>query len=77
MIATAKMVIERSEEGLTAYLPEMDGCVSYGENLHELEVNMREAIALHIKGLKEDGEEVPVVFKSVYLFHSHFTTTGS
>jgi predicted RNase H-like HicB family nuclease len=41
------------------YSPDVPGCVSTGRTREEVEVNMREAIALHLDGLREDGKPLP------------------
>jgi len=53
------IVIEKSETGYSAYSPDLPGCISTGNTLEETEQNMREAIAFHIQGLKEEGYDVP------------------
>ena len=53
------IVIEKSETGYSAYSPDLPGCISTGNTLEETEQNMREAIAFHIEGLKEEGYDVP------------------
>ena len=53
------IVIEKSETGYSAYSPDLPGCVSTGNTTEETEKNMREAIAFHIDGLKEEGYEIP------------------
>jgi predicted RNase H-like HicB family nuclease len=40
--------------------PELPGCFSAGETLDEALVNAGEALAMHIEGMEEDGEEVPL-----------------
>jgi predicted RNase H-like HicB family nuclease len=37
----------------------LDGCVSTGATREEVERNMREAIAFHLDGLREEGQAVP------------------
>ena len=53
------IVIEKGEGNYAAYVPDLPGCVSTGETLEEVERNIREAIRLHVEGLKEDGLPVP------------------
>lgn len=53
------IVIEKSKTGYSAYSPDLPGCVSTGTTIEETEQNMREAIAFHLDGLKEDGYEIP------------------
>jgi len=53
------IVIERTETGFSAYSPDLPGCVSAGRSQKEVEQNMREAIAFHLDGLREEGQPVP------------------
>ncbi|MCI0666477.1 MAG: type II toxin-antitoxin system HicB family antitoxin [Methylococcaceae bacterium] len=53
------IVIEKSETGYSAYSPDLPGCVSTGSTIEETEQNMRECIAFHLDGLKEEGYEIP------------------
>jgi predicted RNase H-like HicB family nuclease len=53
------IVIERGEGNYGAWAPDLPGCVAVGDTIEECEREMREAIAFHIEGLREDGEPVP------------------
>jgi predicted RNase H-like HicB family nuclease len=53
------MVIEPTETGFSAYSPDLPGCVSTGTTREEVELNMQEAIELHLEGLREEGYPVP------------------
>ncbi len=53
------IVIEPTKTGFSAYSPDLPGCVSTGRTREEVEQNMREAIAFHIEGLRDDGQMVP------------------
>ena len=53
------VVYERSKDGYSAYVPDLPGCTSAGNNREEIETNIIEAINLYIDTLKEDGKEVP------------------
>ena len=53
------IVIEPTGTGFSAYSPDLPGCVSTGATRADVEANMREAVALHLEGLREDGEPVP------------------
>jgi predicted RNase H-like HicB family nuclease len=43
----------------SAWSPDLPGCVATGRSVEEVEREMRAAIALHLKGLVEDGGEIP------------------
>ena len=53
------VVIEKGAANYGAYVPDLPGCVATGDTLQEVEVNIREAIRMHIDGLKEDRLTVP------------------
>ena len=53
------IVIEQGENNLSAYVPDLPGCVTTGGTVAEIERNIREAIELHLEGMREDGEPIP------------------
>ena len=54
------IIIEQAEHNLSAYVPDLSGCITTGATRDEVISNMREAIALHLQGLLEDGDSIPV-----------------
>jgi predicted RNase H-like HicB family nuclease len=54
------VVVHSAEEGgYWVDVPSLPGCFSQGETIDEAMNNAREAIELHIQGLKDEGQEVP------------------
>ena len=53
------IVIEKAEGNYSAYVPDLPGCVATGATVAEVETEIREAIAFHVEGLREDGIAVP------------------
>jgi predicted RNase H-like HicB family nuclease len=53
------IVVEQTQTGFSAFSPDLPGCVSTGHTREDVEQNMREAIAFHLDGLREDGQAVP------------------
>lgn len=53
------IVIEKAEANYAAYCPDLPGCVATGDTREETEINMHEALQLHIEGMIEDGEPIP------------------
>ncbi len=53
------VVIERAPTNYAAYVPDLPGCVATGATREEVERNIREAIALHLEGLREDNLPIP------------------
>ena len=53
------MVLERTDNNYAAYVPDLPGCVATGRTREEVERRIREAIELHLEGMREDGEIPP------------------
>lgn len=57
------IVIEKAEGNYSAYVPDLPGCVATGATAAEAEAEIREAIAFHLDGMREDGLVIPVPAK--------------
>ena len=53
------VVIENAGANYSAYAPDLPGCVATGCTIEEAEQAIREAIAIHLEGLRADGLPVP------------------
>jgi len=53
------IVIEKGEGNLSAYVPDLPGCVATGGTVEEVEREIQGAIEFHIEGLRADGLPVP------------------
>jgi predicted RNase H-like HicB family nuclease len=53
------VIIEKGPTSFGAYVPDLRGCVAGGESWAEVKRLIAEAIAVHVEGLREDGEPVP------------------
>ncbi len=54
------IILEPQEEGgYTVTVPALPGCISEGDTREEAIKNIKDAIALYIKDLRESGEEIP------------------
>ncbi len=53
------IVIERGEHNLSAYVPDLPGCVATGRTVEEIERLMKEAVEFHLEGMREDGDPNP------------------
>jgi predicted RNase H-like HicB family nuclease len=53
------VIYERNADGFSAYVPDLPGCTSAGETKEEVELNIIEAIKLHLEVLQEEGLEIP------------------
>ena len=53
------VVIEKAASNYSAYVPDLPGCVATGKTVKQTERLIREAIELHVEGLREDGLPLP------------------
>jgi len=53
------VVIERAQNNYSAYVPDLPGCVATGATVAEVESEIRDAIAFHLEGMREDGLPLP------------------
>jgi predicted RNase H-like HicB family nuclease len=53
------VVIESAGSNYSAYVPDLPGCIATGTTLAEAEAAIRDAIAFHLDGLREDGLPIP------------------
>jgi predicted RNase H-like HicB family nuclease len=53
------VVIEDAGPNFSAYVLDVPGCVATGATLAEAEAAIREAIAFHLEGLRQDGSPIP------------------
>lgn len=53
------VVVEKGEQNYSAYVPDLPGCVAAAETREELLGLIREAIDVHLEGMREAGEEIP------------------
>jgi predicted RNase H-like HicB family nuclease len=50
-----RVVLESSDEGgYTAYVPNLPGCISEGENREQAIANIKEAIELYLEPVEDD-----------------------
>ena len=53
------IVIEHEGSSYGAYVPDLPGCVAVAETEAEVRQLIREAIAMHIQAMREDGDVIP------------------
>ena len=53
------VVIEKADNNYAAYVPDLPGCVATGATVRETEASIREAIAFHLEGMREDDLPIP------------------
>ena len=53
------VVFEEGPTSVGAYVPDLPGCVAVGETRDAAATLIREAIEMHVDGLREDGLPIP------------------
>jgi predicted RNase H-like HicB family nuclease len=53
------VLYEKTGTGYSAHVPDLPGCIATGATLLETEQRMREAIEMHLEGMREDGDSIP------------------
>lgn len=56
------VIVEEGEDNLSAYSPDLPGCIATGETYDETLQNMYEAIQFHLEAMVEGGEPIPQSF---------------
>lgn len=63
------IVIEKSGDNFSGYVPDLPGCVATGATIEETEIELLAAIQFHLDGLLEDGLAPPAAESIVeYMF---------
>ncbi|HEY4786469.1 MAG TPA: type II toxin-antitoxin system HicB family antitoxin [Bacteroidales bacterium] len=53
------IIIEKTETGYSAYVPDLPGCIATGRTKQMVERRIYEAIQFHLEGLKEEHIAIP------------------
>lgn len=53
------VIIEKAGDNFSAYSPDVPGCVATGDTRDETITVMRDAMAAHLEGLRQDGLPIP------------------
>jgi predicted RNase H-like HicB family nuclease len=54
------IIIEKGASNYSAYAPDLPGCIATGKTLEDVKANMRQALKMHVQGMIEDHEPLPV-----------------
>jgi predicted RNase H-like HicB family nuclease len=53
------VIIERGESSWGAHVPDLPGCIAVAKTRREVRALIKEAIGLHLEGLREHGDPIP------------------
>lgn len=54
------LVIEDAGSNYSAYVPDLPGCIATGSTVEETESAIREAIEIHLDGMRSDNIPIPL-----------------
>ena len=66
-MACYAVLIENGSNNYSAYVPDLPGCVSTGGTLDDVIRNIREAIELHLEGMRAEGLPIPEPSRVEYI----------
>lgn len=72
---TYRVVIERAPQNLSAFVPDLPGCISVGRTMDEMLAMIKEAMEGHIELMVEDGDPIPPKTSIVDMFEIEATPT--
>jgi predicted RNase H-like HicB family nuclease len=53
------VVYEKGPTSWGAYVPDLPGCAAVGESGEEVKALIKDAIEMHLKTMREDGDPIP------------------
>lgn len=56
---TYAIVIEPTDNGYSAYVPDLPGCVAAADSYEDAEKLIQEAVIFHLESLRQHGDPVP------------------
>ena len=62
------VILEKTDSGYSAYLPELPGCIATAESLRDIKGIVRDSVVFHLEGLDMEMEEIPESFQGPYNF---------
>lgn len=70
------VVIERTPNNYAAYVPDLPGCIASAGTRKAVLKEIREAIAFHLEGMREDDETIPQPQTTAAVLDAAFTAAG-
>ena len=52
-------IIEKTDNGYSAYLPDLPGCIAAADTREETEQLIKEGAGYHLEFMQEDGDPIP------------------
>jgi len=61
-----RVILEKTDAGYSAYLPDLPGCISTGSTIAEIKSNIQDAIEFHIEGMRIEDIPIPENFEESF-----------
>ncbi|HCL56655.1 MAG TPA: hypothetical protein DHW82_06560 [Spirochaetia bacterium] len=52
------VLFEKTKDGFSAYVPDLPGCVAFGDSKEETEELIYESIKFHLEGLEKENQSI-------------------
>ena len=65
------VIVEKSDEGFSAYVESLPGCVAFNKTIDGLKADIEEVVEFHLEGMREDNEKIPDLFNEEYQLEIH------
>ena len=52
-------IYAKTKTGYSAHVPDLPGCIATGRTLGITQRRMQQAVAMHLQGMREDGDPIP------------------
>jgi predicted RNase H-like HicB family nuclease len=52
-------IFDVADDGISVEFPDLPGCLPCGKTIEEAVANAKEAMALHLYGMEQDGDDIP------------------
>ena len=57
------VILEKTREGYSSYLPDLPGCIATGETIADIRNEIRSAVEFHLEGMRKENLDIPERFE--------------
>jgi len=71
------VILETGPTSISAYIPDLPGCVAVGDSVEEVSQLIQEALKMHLDGMRRDGDPIPEPTSQVMYAEVRPAATGT
>ena len=71
------VILETGPTSISAYIPDLPGCVAVGDSVEEVSQLIQEALKMHLDGMRRDGHLIPEPTSQVMYAEVRLDATGT